>query len=211
MARNKYPEQTVEKILDVSERLFLEKGYDNTTIQDIVDSLDGLSKGAIYHHFDSKEAILSAIEGRIFSKDNPFKIVENDDSLNGLQKLQTAISYNQRKQSKPANKKISNEIIPLLKNPRILASSIESNRKYLAPEFYKLLEEAKKDNSISTPYTKEISELVPLLELWMMPSVFPATQEEMVKKLEFIKVLFDKLGVPILTDEYIENTKRLLK
>ena len=37
MARNKYPEVTVEKILDVAQRLFLEKGYDNTTIQDIVD------------------------------------------------------------------------------------------------------------------------------------------------------------------------------
>ena len=39
MARNKYPEITVEKILDVAQRLFLEKGYDNTTIQDIVNEL----------------------------------------------------------------------------------------------------------------------------------------------------------------------------
>ena len=39
MARNKYPEITVEKILDAAQRLFLEKGYDNTTIQDIVDEL----------------------------------------------------------------------------------------------------------------------------------------------------------------------------
>lgn len=46
MARNKYPEVTVERILDVSQRLFLEKGYDNTTIQDIVDELGGLSKGS---------------------------------------------------------------------------------------------------------------------------------------------------------------------
>ena len=39
MARNKYPEITVEKILEVAQRLFLEKGYENTTIQDIVDEL----------------------------------------------------------------------------------------------------------------------------------------------------------------------------
>ena len=49
MARNKYPEVTVEKILEVSQRLFIEKGYDNTTIQDIVNELGGLTKGAIYH------------------------------------------------------------------------------------------------------------------------------------------------------------------
>ena len=66
MARNKYPEITVDKILEASQRLFLEKGYDNTTIQDIVNELDGLSKGAIYHHFKSKEEIMSALGDRMF-------------------------------------------------------------------------------------------------------------------------------------------------
>ena len=56
MARNKHPEETVAKILDVSMRLFTEQGYEHTTIQDIVDAL-GMSKGAIYHHFKSKEDI----------------------------------------------------------------------------------------------------------------------------------------------------------
>ena len=51
MARNKYPEQTVNKILDTAYRLFTEKGYERTSIQDIIDNLGGLSKGAIYHHF----------------------------------------------------------------------------------------------------------------------------------------------------------------
>ena len=32
MARNKYPETTVEKILDVAERLFVECGYEHTTM-----------------------------------------------------------------------------------------------------------------------------------------------------------------------------------
>ena len=31
VARNKYPEETVEKILDVAERLFVERGYEHTT------------------------------------------------------------------------------------------------------------------------------------------------------------------------------------
>lgn len=32
MVRNKYPEETVEKILDVAERLFMERGYEHTTM-----------------------------------------------------------------------------------------------------------------------------------------------------------------------------------
>ena len=70
MSRNKYPELTVEKILDVSKNLFLTKGYEETTIQDIVNELGGLSKGAIYHHFKSKEDILRALESRIFEENN---------------------------------------------------------------------------------------------------------------------------------------------
>ena len=32
MARNKYPEETVEEILDVAERILVERGYERTTM-----------------------------------------------------------------------------------------------------------------------------------------------------------------------------------
>ena len=41
MGRNKYPEQTVEKIIITAARLFSEKGYEQTSIQDILDALMG--------------------------------------------------------------------------------------------------------------------------------------------------------------------------
>lgn len=47
-------------ILETAERLFFEKGYEQTSIQDILDVLS-LSKGGFYHHFTSKEAILGEI------------------------------------------------------------------------------------------------------------------------------------------------------
>ena len=70
MARNKHPEETVNLILDVAFRLFMEKGYEHTSIQDIIDHLGGLSKGAIYHHFKSKEDILVAVTERITAESN---------------------------------------------------------------------------------------------------------------------------------------------
>lgn len=52
-------------ILETAERLFFEKGYEQTSIQDILDALS-MSKGGFYHHFASKEAILSEIcENRV--------------------------------------------------------------------------------------------------------------------------------------------------
>ena len=49
-----------EQILDVSFSLFLEKGYDYTSISDILKKLD-IARGTLYYHFESKEAIMDAI------------------------------------------------------------------------------------------------------------------------------------------------------
>ncbi len=48
---------TKNRILEISKRLFLEKGFDNVTIDEIAGEL-GMSKGALYHHFKSKDAII---------------------------------------------------------------------------------------------------------------------------------------------------------
>lgn len=66
MGRNNYPEQTQERIIEASVKLFLEKGYEQTTIQDILDALN-LSKGGLYHHFKSKEEILEAVKLKSWS------------------------------------------------------------------------------------------------------------------------------------------------
>ena len=210
MARNKYPKVTVEKILDAAQRLFLEKGYDNTTIQDIVNELDGLSKGAVYHHFKSKEEIMDAVGDRMFSANNPFEAVRNRSDLNGLQKLQEAIRLNQ---SDEARTDMTIQSIPLTRNPRLLVEMIESNRRILTPYYQELLEEGNRDGSLHTEYVKELAELMPLLtSLWLLPSVFPATKEEMRRKFSFIGEMMEKMGVPLfddtiqrLVDEFFEQ------
>lgn len=61
-------------ILEAAEKLFFEKGYEQTSIQDILDVLS-LSKGGFYHHFPSKEAILSEIcENRVIESLGALKL-----------------------------------------------------------------------------------------------------------------------------------------
>ena len=53
------------KILETAERLFYQKGYEATSIQDILDDLK-MSKGGFYHHFESKLQLLDALcEGQM--------------------------------------------------------------------------------------------------------------------------------------------------
>lgn len=198
MARNKYPEITVERILNAAQHLFLEKGYENTTIQDIVDALGDLTKGAIYHHFKSKEEILDAVSDKMFFENNPFDAVMDRTDLNGLQKLQEAIRLNQSDENRV---NLTIQSIPITQNPRILVGMIESNRKVLTPYYQKLLEEGNQDGSIHTDYAKEIAELLPLMtSLWLLPSVFPGTVDEMRRKFRFMGEMLEKMGVPLVDD-----------
>ncbi|MCA9931778.1 MAG: TetR/AcrR family transcriptional regulator [Anaerolineales bacterium] len=52
-----------QKILDAATKLFLHYGFDKTTVSDIAREA-GISKGAIYLHFSSKEALLEALLAR---------------------------------------------------------------------------------------------------------------------------------------------------
>lgn len=206
MARNKYPEVTVEKILDVSQRLFLEKGYDNTTIQDIVDELGGLSKGAIYHHFKSKEEIMDALGDRMFFKNNPFEKVKERTDLNGLQKMQAAILMNQSDETQIG---LTREAIPMLKNPHVLARMIETNRRMLCPYWTELIEEGQRDGSIHTEYAKELAEFLVLVDLWLLPSIFPAEVQDIQKRMKCIGEMLEKMGLPLIDDEIEERIGQL--
>ena len=206
MARNKYPEITVEKILDVSQRLFLEKGYDKTTIQDIVDELGGLSKGAIYHHFKSKEEIMDALGDKMFFNNNPFEKVKARTDLNGLQKMRMAIILNQ---SDEKQIELTKQAIPMLKNPHVLARMIETNRRRLCPYWELFIEEGINDGSIKTQYKKELAEFLVLMDIWLIPSIFPANREELQNRFHFIKEMLENMGLPLLNEEISEKITEL--
>ena len=197
MSRNKYPEQTVERILDAARRLFLEKGYEATTIQDIVDELGGLTKGAVYHHFKSKADIMNALG--LFLERDPFLAVAGRKDLNGLEKLREVIRLHE---ADAEQQQLGREALPMLKNPRVLAEMLETNRRELTPRFLRLIEEGQRDGSISTGYAPELAELIPLLtSLWLAPTVYPATPEGMLRKFRLIGEALAALGLPLVDEE----------
>src|SRR5438034_9122033 len=80
------------ELLDCAQQLFLTKGYEKTTINDVI-AATGLSKGAFYHHFAAKEDLLEAITQR-FSREavTSVAVVQADSSLNALQRLNTLLA-----------------------------------------------------------------------------------------------------------------------
>src|SRR6266581_7843899 len=76
------------KILEAAQRLVYTKGYEQMTIQDILDFLQ-ISSGAFYHYFDSKPALLFALVERIGNQVVHLVLpIVHDPTLGALDKLQ---------------------------------------------------------------------------------------------------------------------------
>lgn len=208
MARNKYPEETEQKILDAALKLFLEKGYEETTILDIVDNLGGLTRGAFYHHFKSKEEVLDVLSDKLFYQNNPLEAVKNRTDLNGLEKMKYIMSVLNFEEND--SRKISTASLPAFNSPTFLKKFIEDNRNVVSPMCEELIREGAEDGSIATEHPKLLAELfIMLVNFWTIPTIFPSSYEETVEKLIYIKEITDKLGLPILDNDIIDKLKQM--
>src|SRR5258707_7556551 len=77
-----------DAFLDVAQRLVQTKGYEAMSVQDMLDELEA-SKGAFYHYFDSKQALLEAVVERFADGAMASMApVLNDPELPALRKLE---------------------------------------------------------------------------------------------------------------------------
>lgn len=203
MARNKHPEQTVQLILDTSSRLFFQKGYEHTSLQDIINATK-LSKGAIYHHFASKEAILIAVVDRI----GDFNItvlaeIRDKKGLTGAEKLRQLFRTSMHLSFQG---KILHMLPFLLENPKFMALQMQSILGEAAPDYIlPILKEGIADGSIHTDHPEELSEaLLILSDLWLHPILRPSTPEQVRARCAFFNQFTRQYGFELLDSDIID-------
>ena len=81
----KNSKNTKGKIVSAAWQLFYEQGYDNTTVEEIVDA-SGTSRGSFYHYFDGKAALLSSLSYLFDEKYDELAESMNPD-LSSIEKL----------------------------------------------------------------------------------------------------------------------------
>lgn len=204
MARGKDPEETKRKILAVSKKLFLEKGYDNTSIQDIVNGLDGMTKGAIYQHFNSKFEIFETI---IEPADSVEESLRRHQGTNGMEKLQSAILDAFTDCSRM---KLNYSAAVTLRSPRFIGEQFVSMFNEVIPEITKIVEEGIQDGSIETEFPEEVAEVLMLnLNSWIGLHLTVYSESQLKRKLRFTKKLFDGVGIPIFTEEIMTEAANM--
>ncbi|MCI8478584.1 MAG: TetR/AcrR family transcriptional regulator [Oscillospiraceae bacterium] len=205
MGRNKYPEETVQKILDTAEQLFIEKGYDHASLQDIIDAT-GLSKGAIYHHFASKEDIFYSVCARIGQRNGEVLAeVRDNPALNGLNKLRVIFKTSLQPERQA---KIFCMMPYLMDNAKFLATEMRSIFSEVVPRFVEpIIRQGITDGSIRTDHPKELAEAMMMLsDVWINPIVQPTTPEEIRARCAVYNQLFRGFGIDGLIDQEIIDT-----
>lgn len=144
---------------------------------------------------------------RMFLENNPFEAVRARSDLNGLQKIREVFALDRADEEREA---VNAQAVTILKDPRILAAAVAANRRVLTPLWLELIEEGRRDGSIRTDYAKELSELLPLVNFWLLPSVFPADAPEILHKCRFVAKVLTAMGLPVVDEVMYERTERLL-
>ena len=155
-----------EAILDVAQRLIQTIGYRRMSVQDVQDEL-GVSRGAIYHYFDSKAAMLEAVIERM--TDAVMSVVEpiaDDPTLTAPAKLEAV--FRAAGQWKAERRELMLALVPAwFSNDNALVRerlwAIANAR--LVPLLAKIIREGKAEESITATYPDHAASiLVGLLE-----------------------------------------------
>lgn len=204
MARNKYPEETHKRILDVSTKLFLEKGYDQTSLQDIIDELGGMTKGAIYHHFRSKEEIFIAVMERMCEESNiAMAKLRDDTSLTGKQKLQKMFSDS----LKNPKQKDQFAVTPnLLETPKLLVYYLKMVAYTVVPDYVvPVIKQGVEDGSIETDYPEELADVIMFLtDVWINPTIFKLSAKQLTNRILLINDFMKQFGIELISQEMID-------
>lgn len=119
---------TKGKIISAAWKLFYEQGYEDTTIEEIVEQ-SGTSKGSFYHYFPSKDALLGSLSD-LFDEKYEELMAELDPEMNSYDKL----IYLNRELFRMIENSISLELLARLFSSQLLVkgdrSLLDHNRLY---------------------------------------------------------------------------------
>lgn len=151
-------ENKKRELLAIAEKLFLDKGYEQTSIDDILKE-SGISKGGFYHYFKSKDEILSESINNIIEESIEYLMpIIEDNKLDALEKFKLFM----RKKSEFQSSRI--EYASLLAN--ILQSDITQykyslimSQKMVEP-FAKIIEQGVKEGVFHVDYPHETADIL---------------------------------------------------
>lgn len=95
---NKWHIIKILKILTIQllklHQIFFRKRFENITITEIADNLEGLTRGVVYHHFNNKEEISNSILNKMTNdRISIFDTLDSQSDLSGVEKVKQMLKH----------------------------------------------------------------------------------------------------------------------
>lgn len=167
------------EILDVAERLFCTRGYDQTSTNDILAEI-GIARGTLYYHFTSKEDILDAMVDRILDEIvRRTSRIALDESVPVLERLtQSVLAAN-------VDTKTGDMLLEQMHKPQnalMHAKMQERLLKQLIPLFTKLIEDGISQGLMQTDDPEDTIEMLLLYSNTVFDDAIAYSEEEKKRK-----------------------------
>jgi len=157
----KEPAVRRSEILDAAQRLLYRKGYEQMTIQDVLDDTH-ISRGAFYHYYDSKQALLEGLIERTGEEGMQLiRPILTDPGLNALQKLQ--VYFDSAMRWKTAQKAT---LIPILRvwysddNALLRQKELAAGKKIMIPLLTDVLRQGITEGLLAAPHPEQMAEVL---------------------------------------------------
>ena len=157
----KEPEIRRTEIMDAAMILFMEKGYTNTTTQDIVDKVN-ISRGLLYYHFKNKEDILYCLVERYSERllKDIYSIVYDEDK-SAIEKIRSFIDITIiSSQNITAEDTVLQKTVELKENQYMIDKLSHKLVEKLTVYFEKIINQGIEENNFSVKYPAETAEFL---------------------------------------------------
>lgn len=199
MPRHDPDQRTKQDILEAAMRLFSERELENVNIEDVVKEV-GVTRGAFYHYFKSREELIAGVMYKSFECDNTYLLADQQEGLNALEKLHFVIKQNLRPRLEISDG-MRKQMRKLGSNPVVFKNEIMFQVNVMSAYIEKLLIEGNQDGSIHVAFPKQVSQIALLIVAWISPYTFEVPYQEYVDKILFFEQLTNSLGVPLIDEE----------
>ncbi len=160
MRKRLLPEERKAQIIQKALQLFAVKGYENTTVKNIIEEA-GISKGGFYHHYDSKVDLLQDIFRMLVG--DMVTIFEEVDARDDLTALEKTNEYIRKTHAYKTEKAIEaaallSELYSGGKNVQLERKIYDFAREHIAPIMERIILEGVKEGTFKTEYPEEAAD-----------------------------------------------------
>lgn len=207
MKQSEKSNETKRRVQKVALALFSTKGYEQTTMQDIIDA-SGMSRGAIYHQYKSKQEILQVLTTHAQEKIRSYlSELEMNSTLLAKDKILNIVAY-------MTDNTLQKGLVQsgwVDKVPFALLDTLRYSIKEFAPLLASILQKGDENQEFICKEPLLTAELILLtIDIWLDPVIFDRSEHDVLARIDYFTKMIEHLAPGLIDHSLAEHLKTVI-